>query len=173
MKNKILTIILTVLLIGASFFGANPGPAEFTVTTTVADKSYMGVTTTAYTTPDANYTAFTNHGVTASGSQTLTAFITSYSNNPAGYSITMSATEMTNQGEGLSTNSPIHYTVGANEKTYNTETSEAAVVVYTSGSLATISGVSYAISIDVDTTSFAAATTGSYTGTITFTYSTL
>lgn len=91
---KKILVVLCVMLVASVLFADAPGTAEFTVTTNVSSKAFIGVTTTAYSNPSASYTAFTNHPVTAAGDQTLTAYITSYSNNPAGYNIKMSATAM-------------------------------------------------------------------------------
>lgn len=167
MKKNIIALLLVLAVVSFGVFAA-PSPAEFTVTTTVNDNSFMGVTEETYATlgVGGEYTAFTNLGVTASGSQTFEAYITSYSNNPGGYKLSMSATAMSN-----STNAAvIHYTVGANSKSYDTETDTTAVELFTTSALTAIIGSSHKLSLTVDADSFDAATTGSYTGKVTFTY---
>ena len=167
MKKNIIALLLVLAVVSFGVFAA-PSPATFTVTTTVNDNSFMGVTEETYGTlgVGGEYTAFENLGVTASGEQTFEAYITSYSNHPAGYTLSMSATAMSN-----TTNAAvIHYTVGANSKSYDTETNTTAVDLFTTSALTAITGSSHELSLTVDADSFDAATTGSYTGTVTFTY---
>lgn len=184
MKKNLVALLLVLVVVSFGLFAdatpaSAPGNAEFTVTTTVNGVAYMGVTTAAYSTPSASaYTLFENLDVTEAGVQTFTAFITSFSNSPAGYKIAMSATAMANTSE--TGKDPIHYTIGVTKSgetpesvAYATKTGGDAVEVYNSGALAAMSGKSYPLTLSVDSDSFAAATTGSYLGTVTFAYTAL
>lgn len=168
MKKNLVALLLVLVVVSFGLF-AVVDPAEFTVTTTVNGVAYMGVTNEEYDAPNANdyYTLFTNLEIEEAGPQDFTAYITSFSNNPGGYTISMAATAMVN---GIVSSDPIHYTISANSASFDTESDTAAVVVLTTGTLGTMTGSSYLLTLDVDEESFAAAVTGDYEGTVTFTY---
>ena len=185
MKKNLVALLLVLVVVSFGLFAADPvaaqapGKAEFTVTTTVNGVAYMGVTNEQYDAPDAgDYTLFTNLKIEEAGPQDFKAYITSFSNSPAGYKIAMSATAMANTSE--TGKDPIHYTIGVTKSgetpesvAYATKTDGVAVEVYNSGALAAMSGKSYPLTLSVDSDSFAAATTGSYLGTVTFAYTAL
>jgi hypothetical protein len=94
------------------------------------------------------------------------------SNNRAGYKVTMTATAMKSTLQDQA-DAYINYTVTVNSKTITTTdatSNPASQDVITVASLAGLSSQSHAITLSVDQTSFEAAVQGSYTGTVTFTY---
>lgn len=169
--KKIISMLLILLVTGVLFADdpapTGPGPAEFTVTTTVNSEAYIGVTSNQYDTPTTTYTPFTNLPITAS---TLVnedfAYITSFSNHPAGYTVTMKATAMSNPTNAAT----INYTIEANGQNYDTSSDTTAVEIYDSNALTAMSGISHSLDLTVNSADFAAATTGAYTGTVTFAY---
>lgn len=178
--KKIISMLLILLVAGVLFADPTPATAPssatFTVKTDVNGVAFMGVTkeTFAETGVDPeDYNAYENLDVSESGEQDFTAYITSFSNTPGGYKITMSASAMTNATNAAE----IHYIVGAdngsNVVTFDTKNTQTAVEVYNSGSLTAMTGHSYPLTLSVDSESFAAATTGAYSGTVTFAYTAL
>ena len=119
---------------------------------------------------------FTNFGVTSSNLNTgaAIAYLTTQSNNRKGYKISISATAMANTVLTGHDITYINYTVYLGDDTdglptNNGTTATKADVVTVSG-LTTKTEVSYPIKIQVDSSQFAAAVDGSYSGTVTFNY---
>lgn len=181
--KKIISMLLILLVAGVLFADPTPATAPsaatFTVKTDVNGVAFMGVTKETYASKGADdgaYTLFTNLPIDADNLvNTGFAYITSFSNTPGGYKITLSATPMANTS--VTGKDPIHYTIGAktgesSSVTYTTGPASTgdAVEVFDSGALVAMSGNSYPLTLSVDSESFAAATTGAYSGTVTFTY---
>ncbi|MDT4763276.1 hypothetical protein [Sphaerochaeta sp. PS] len=171
MKKTIIATLLILIIASASIFASDD---SFTVTTTVSEKGQMKVSSAAMVgnTAAAYATAgdFTTKNITASGAQTIAAWVTTLSNKRTGYTLTMGATAMTNT-EGV-TPSYINYTVGCNSQvvTTNGGTAVAAVLIDTVTGLTGLTGKSMPISLTVDSTTFDAAVSGLHTGTVTFTF---
>ena len=136
----------------------------------------MKITAAKYTsTTPSNFdsaAAFTGPlGVTTSGTQTFNAWLSTMSNNRTGYTVSMSATAMKSTVSGQA-DSYINYTVTVNTKsiTTNKGTAVSPVDVITVTSLSALAVQSHKIALSVDQTTFNAAVQGSYSGTVTFTY---
>ncbi|MDT4763277.1 hypothetical protein [Sphaerochaeta sp. PS] len=180
MKKTIIATLLILLIASASVFAAVSD--NFTVTTTVAERGDMKVTTAAMVGHTAAaYGAladFTNLAITASGAQGtagVVAYMTTLSNKRTGYKVTMAATPMIN-GSGA-TASYIDYTVVCGTQTAATHGAAATTItgtaVDTVSGLTGLTGKSMPISLTVDGTTFDAAVAGLHTGTVTFTFTAL
>ncbi|ADY12423.1 hypothetical protein [Sphaerochaeta globosa] len=174
MKKNIVAVLLVIALSTVSAFAVDP--ASFNVSTAVNGINKMKITQAAFsgTTPASfnSALAFVGPlGVTTSGPQTFSAYLSTMSNNRIGYKVTMGATAMTSAVAGQTT-SYINYTVGVNTKSLTTAgaTVVTPVEVITVASLTGLASQSHAISLSVDATSFDAAVEGTYSGTVTFTY---
>lgn len=176
MKKNIIAVLLVIALSTVFIFAAtNPPATSFDVSTSVSGINKMKITTAAFTgtTPSSfnSATAYTGPlAVTAAGSQTFSAYLSTMSNNRVGYKVTMSATAMSSTVS--SATAYINYTVGVNSQSLTTAGATVAtpVEVITVASLTGLSSQSHAISLSVDQVSFDAAVEGTYTGTVTFTY---
>ena len=175
MKKTFITTLLILIIASASIFAA-PVTDNFTVTTTIAEIGNMKiVTTNAVPTDNAftGLTAFSTLSVNSSGDKGTVAHMATISNKRSGYKVTMAATPMTSIVSGQA-NSYIDYTVGCGGQSIVTKGTNPAVVTGTSvdtvTSLAVLTGKSLPITLSVDGTTFAKAVSGSYTGTVTFTF---
>ncbi len=149
---------------------------SFDVTTTVADIGKIKVTEA--TVGSAPYTesafdaldAYGDLAISTSGAQTFTAYMSTISNSRTGYEVTMGATPM--KSTVSSVDSYIDYTVTVNSVGLTTtgSTAVSAVTVLDVASLTGIAAQSHAITLSVDATTFDAAVSGSYLGTVTFTF---
>ncbi len=184
--KKNLIAILIIALVSVGLFATNPGPATFDITTTIGGINLMKITKAAFS--GTTETAFTEaaaytgndedgkHHVTAGGDQDITAYISTLSNSRAGYSVKLSATPMTST-IGSQT-AYINYTVTVNTtptaKTFTTDGANtvADVVLFTTGVQSAITPISHKIDLSVNSGNFAAAVEGTYTGTVTFTWTT-
>jgi len=92
------------------------------------------------------------------------------SNSRSGYTVDMDATAMVSPGSPAA--SYIDYTVTVNSISLTTDgaTPVAGETVLTVPSLTGITTQSKPITLSIDSTTFDAAVSGSYTGTVTFTY---
>lgn len=172
MKKNIIAVLLVITL--ASFAAFAVDPASFDVTTNVSGINKMKITTSTFSGTPAQFdsaAAFTGLSVTAYGAQTMSAYLSTMSNSRSGYKVSMAASAMkssiTDQADAY-----INYTVSVNSQsvTTNGAASVTPVDVVTVTSLSGLSSESHPISLTVDQTSFEAAVEGSYTGTVTFTY---
>jgi len=175
MKKTIIATLL-ILAIATTTIFATPVTDNFTVTTTIAEIGNMKIVTTGTVPTDNIFTGLTEFStlpITSSGSQGTVAYMATISNKRTGYIVTMAATPMTST-VGTAT-SYIDYTVGCGTQSIVTKGALAAVVtgtaVDTVTSLTAITGKSLPITLSVDATTFAAAVSGAYTGTVTFTFS--
>ena len=173
MKKIFITIFLVILLGSATLFAVTD---TFDVTTTVAalgkimvTEETVGIAPFTETAFDA-LDAYGDLAISSSGSQTFTAYMSTISNSRSGYTVTMGATSMISPGSPA--DSYIDYTVSVNSVDLTTTgaTAVSDVTVLTVGSLAGIAAQSHAIALSIDATTFAAAVSGTYTGTVTFTY---
>ena len=173
MKKTFIATLLILLIASASIF-AITATDNFTVTTNIGEIGLVKVSSAAIA--GHTQTAYGNAGdlatyaISSSGNQTgFTAFLTTLSNKRNGYKVTMTATAM------KSADTPttyINYTVGCGGQSILTTdaTTPPAVEVMNISSLTTLTGASKAITLDVESTSYAAAVSGSYSGTVTFNY---
>lgn len=171
MKKTTIAILLILAMVVTSLFAVTD---DFTVTTTVSELGLIKVSKTAIA--ESTLSAYngledyTTLAINSAGSQSFNAYMTTLSNKRTGYNVKLSATAMTSSVG--TTTSYINYTVGANGVTVTTN--GAAVVtpetVVTVSNLTAISGVSLPITLSVEETSFNAAVSGSYVGTVTFTF---
>ncbi len=171
MKKIYISILLALLFVTVPMFAATD---SFNVTTTVADIGLIKITeassTTATVTAFNALDAYGDLAITTSGSQTFTAYMSTISNSRSGYTVTMDATPMLSSVSSV--DSYINYTVTVNAIALTTtgSTPVAGTTILTVGSLATIATQSHAVALSIDATTFAVAVSGSYTGTVTFTY---
>lgn len=180
MKRFITGLLILIVGIGG-VFATNPDAVSFQVQTEVAGINLMRITTAKFsgtsktdfenTTTNPTYAGPLN--VTKYGNQDFTAYISTLSNSRVGYKVTMGATAMADNG------ALIQYTVTANEKSVDTSNAEngpgsdAKVIIdtFTNG-MTGVASQSHKLSLFVDQTSFNAAVEGTYTGTVTFTWTT-
>ncbi len=148
-KIDVSTIVQGInrMKITASFFSGNPGQFE---------------NAPVYTGP---------LEVTAPGDQDFSAYLSTISNNHNGYTVSMSATSMTNSVPGQAS-AYIDYTVTVNGQSVitNEATSVAPVDVITVPTMSGLGSQSHKIYINVNQTDFASAVEGTYTGMVTFQY---
>jgi len=171
MKKMFITILLVSFLATVPIFAVTD---SFDVTTTVADVGLIKVTeavsTVATVTAFNALTAYGDLAITSSGAQTFTAYMSTLSNSRSGYTVDMDATAM--KSSIGSADSYIDYTVTVNSVSLTTTgaTPITGATILTASTQTGISTQSKAISLSIDTTTFDAAVSGSYTGTVTFTY---
>ena len=149
---------------------------NFTVTTDIAEIGNVRVATTNAVPTDKDFTGlteFTNLPISTSGSQGTVAHMATISNKRTGYKVTMSATAM--KSTVGSATSYIDYTVSCGNQSIVTKGALAPTVtgtaVDTVTSLSVLTGKSMPITLSIDKPTFDAAVSGSYTGTVTFTFS--
>lgn len=171
MRRTLLATLLLLLIASTSLFAVED---SFTVTTGITLIGYMKVssaaiaanTVTAYT----NSGSFDTLGISTSGTQDFSAYMTTLCNNRTGYEVTMTATAMSST-QGSST-TYIDYTVGCG--TGSITTNGAAVIepvtIVDIGTLDVLTGNSEAITLSVDADTFNAAVAGDYAGTVTFSF---
>lgn len=149
---------------------------NFTVTTVVGNVDLMTISTTKYTgTTVATFdslTPYTTLSISSGGTQTVNAWLSTLSNNRAGFSVNMKASAMKSSISGQA-DAFINYTVscGAASVTTNNGTEITAtnpVVNYPS--LSQVTSTSNKISLSVNQTDYDKAVSGNYTGTVTFMY---
>jgi len=185
--KKNLIAILIVALVSVGLFAdntpANPDNATFQVQTTITGINEMRITAAEvgltdfataglFSTLTIGGTGEGSSELASSGKVTFSAYISTRSNNRTGYTVKVSATPMTTTAVE-SVTPTINYTVsvaGTEAGSYSTETGGAAASVISVSSLDKTSVESRAISLTVDMTDYAAAITGTYTGTVTFEY---
>ncbi len=187
MKKNLIAILIIALVSVGLFAATVPGPSSFDVTTTVLGINLMKITKAAFT--GTTETAFTNAaafqgplGVTGYGAPAnFSAYISTLSNSRVGYKVTMTATAMksTETVGQSSVDAFIHYTVTANNQSVDTSGKSGGpgaggkVVIDTlSAGLTGVAPASHQITLSVDQASFEAAVEGTYTGTVTFTWTT-
>ncbi len=174
MKKPCIVTLLILIIASATLFAVSDTD-NFTVTTTIAEIGKVkvsaaaigGNTLAAYTTAG----DLASYGISSSGNQTnFTAYLTTLSNERTGYKVSMSATAM-KSGTGASA-AYINYTVGCNSKSLTTSGASAVTVseVMNVTSLTTLTGASEALSLSIDATTFNAAVSGEYVGTVTFNF---
>ena len=175
MKKTIIAILAILIIASVSIFAVDD---SFTVTTNVAEIGLMKVSSAAIV-ANTN-TGYTNAGefltlpITTSGTQDFSAYLTVLANKRSGYEVTMAATAMTST-VGSAT-SYINYTVSLvsdplKKIVTNGATATGSVTVMDVNSLTALTGASEKLALSVDSTTFEAAVSGSYTGTVTFTFS--
>jgi len=173
--KKILPLALLIVLITTSGLLAATTD-NFTVTTVVGNVDLMKISTTLYTgTTVATFdalTPFTTLAITTGGTQTVNAWLSTLSNNRAGFRVNMKASAMKSSISGQA-NAYINYTVSCN--TASATTNNAAEVtatnpVVTYAALTAVTTTSNKVSLTVNQTDFDKALSGSYTGTVTFIY---
>ena len=177
MKKTIITTLVIMIIASASIFAALTPTDNFTVTTDVALIDKMTVSTAKFTgTTLADYnnlTAYTTFAITTqAGTKTATGWLSTLSNNRKGYSVSMKATAM--KSSEVTPAAYINYDVecgGASLTTNNGTTVTATAPVITKASpVASIGSSSTQVFVTVNAAEFQAAVAGSYTGTVTFTY---
>lgn len=175
--KRFLLILSILLVVTLGVCVAAPGPSSFDVTTTVSGINKMKITAAEFTgTAPGQFDLATAYegplAITTHGVQSFSAWLSTMSNNRAGYTVTMTATAMTSE-IAEQADSYINYEVTVNSQsitTTNTSSNPASVAVITVASLTGLAKQSHQIALTVDQTSFDAAVEGEYSGTVTFTY---
>ena len=174
MKKKLLLALLILLITTSSLFAVTTD--NFTVTTVVGNVDLMTISTAKYTgTTVATFdalTAYTTLPISSGGLQTVNAWLSTLSNNRAGFRVNMKASAMKSSISGQA-DAYINYTVTCNTASATTNngtevTASNPVVIYPS--LSAVTSTSNKISLTVSQTDFDNAVSGSYTGTVTFIY---
>ncbi len=174
MKKTLLLAVLISLITTLGLFAATTD--SFTVTTVVGNVDLMTISTTQYSGTTVStfdsLTPYTALAITGGGTQSFNAWLSTLSNNRAGFRVNMKASAMKSSISGQS-DAFINYTVSCN--TASVTTNNAAEVtatnpVVTFPSLSEVTSTSNKISLSVNQTDFDKAVSGSYTGTVTFIY---
>ena len=173
MRKTCIAILLVILFVGAPIFAATD---SFDVITTVAALGKIKITEEDVGVAPHTEAAFDlldefdELAISSSGNQTFTAYLSTISNSRSGYTVAMDATSMMSPGSPA--NSYIDYTVTVNSIGLTTTgaTAVTGVNILTVASLLGIEAQSHAIALSIDATTYAAAVSGTYTGTVTFTY---
>ena len=178
MKKNIVAVLLVIALSTAAAFAAtNPPNSSFDVKTNVSGINKMKLTTAAFP-ANGNPAAFDSAAaftgplvVSASGTQTFSAYLSTMSNNRKGYKVSMTVTAMASEVSGQAT-SYINYTVQVNGVSIETNgaTALAEQTVIDQPAMPGLSSQSHKISLIVDSTTFDEAVEGDYEGTVTFIY---
>ncbi|MBI9095434.1 MAG: hypothetical protein JEY71_11175 [Sphaerochaeta sp.] len=174
MKKTLLLAVLIVLISTSGLFATTTD--NFNVTTVVAILDLMTVSTTQYTgstvTSFDNLYPFTTLAISAGGAQTFEAWLSTLSNNRAGFRVNMKASAMKSSISGQA-DAYINYKVGCNTAfvaTNNGSEVTAPNPVVTFPSLSEVTSTSNRINLSVSQTDFDKALSGFYTGTVTFIY---
>ena len=185
MRKNLITALLLTIAFTLPIAAADAPSAAFTVSASVSAISDMRITNI-----QVNEETFGDSGNIFSGSVaivgsgdgqnmdgagnvTFSAYISAISNNPAGYTIEMSATPLTSAGTPPATINYIVSVIDAATSTadsYDTKSDSAAVEVITAESLSALGVESLPISVQVYRSEFDSAVQGTYTGTVTFNY---
>jgi len=173
MKKILLLAALILLTTTYSLFSATTD--NFVVTTEVGKVDLMTVSKTLYTgTTVASFEAlipFTTLAINSGGAQTFNAWLSTLSNNRAGFKVSLQASAMKStigQADAF-----INYTVscgGASVLTSNAATVTSTGYVVAFPGLTTVTKTSSKISLTINQTDFDKAVSGSYIGTVTFVY---
>lgn len=173
--KKILLHVLLILLITTSSLSAVTTD-NFTVTTAVGTVDLMTISTLKYTgtttTTFDNLIPYTTLPISSGGLQTVNAWLSTLSNNRAGFRVNMKASAMTSSISGQA-NAYINYTVTCNTASATTNNATevtAANPVVSFSSLSAVTSTSNKIALTVNQADFDKAVSGSYTGTVTFMY---
>ena len=178
MKKTFIASLLILIIASATLFAAVVSDTDnFTVTTQIAEIGKVKVSASAI--GGNTLSKYTNSGnvetfaINSSGNQTtFVAYLTTLSNKRTGYKVTMNATAM-KSGTGASA-SYINYTVGCDGVVGTLTTNGAATLtaleVLNIGTLSNLTGLSKALSLSIDATTYDAAVSGDYTGTVTFNF---
>jgi len=182
MKKNLIVLLIVTLLTGGLFADV-PENTSFDVTTTVAGIDEMGITKTEMTLANFDITTgnlFTTLTIGGTGGSALAtdgavsfdAYLSTRSNNRSGYTVKVSATPMVPEAVGQTTPT-INYTVsvaGTEAGSYSTADPGDPAPVITITSLEETGVQSRKISLTVNMADYNAAVQGSYTGTVTFVY---
>ncbi|HPB41709.1 MAG TPA: hypothetical protein PLR03_02650 [Sphaerochaeta sp.] len=181
MKKNLVALLLVLAVVSVGLFAADI-TKTFNLATTVQGVNKMKITAAEFTGTPGQFDAAeeaTTHTVNTYGNQqspeadSLKAWLSTISNNRAGYTVKMTAAPLKSVVGGQAT-AYIDYTVTVNGLSIETQGSEttnpAFQNVITVANLAGIAKQSHQLSIVVDQTTFEAAVAGSYTGTVTFEY---
>ncbi|NLK14071.1 MAG: hypothetical protein GX313_04925 [Spirochaetales bacterium] len=182
MKKNLVALLLVLAVVSVGLFAEPDITKTFNLTTSVQGVNKMKITAAEFTGSPGQFDGAeeaVTHVVSTYGNQqsigsdSLKAWLSTISNNRAGYTVKMTATPLKSVVEGQTT-AYIDYTVTVNNKSIATQgsstTNPAFQNVITVASLAGVARQSHQLTIVVDQTTFEAAVEGEYTGTVTFDY---
>jgi len=173
--KKILLALLILLITTSGLFAATTD--NFTVTTVVENVDMMTISDAEYTGISLiNFNGLTHHlpvTISSTGAPiNFNAWLSTLSNNRAGFTVNMKATAMKSSVSGQA-DAYINYEVSCNTASVTTNngtevTSTNPVVTYPT--LTEVTSTSNEIALTVNQGDFDKALSGSYTGTVTFMY---
>jgi hypothetical protein len=179
MKKSITAILIVAIIATASLFATTaPSPADLNLKTQISGINMMKLTKNIFSPSPASVSTFnsaeaneTLEEVSSSTNTGTIAYLSILTNKRTGFTVTMSAAALTPATDGNTFS--IDYVVTASSATYDTaaETNTSNTIVVNSG-ITGLSAFSYPVSVDLDDTDYDAALEDTYTGTVTFTYTT-
>jgi hypothetical protein len=177
MKKKIIALVLVTLIASFGLFAALPSPADLNLSTTISGKNLMKLTKTEFAPSPASENAFNTAvaneatEVVSSAADTGTiAYLSILTNKRTGFTVTMTAEALDSATVG--NDYLINYVVTAGTATYDTSDSSGTNTIVVNSGITGLSAFSYAISVDLNDAEYDAALEDTYTGDVTFTYTT-
>lgn len=174
-------LISAILVLALASFAIFADTDFFEVETKVEGVNMMKITAGQYNPTTPTPEGFEEVGafegplvINTAGDQSFTAYLSTLSNNRTGYTVSMTATAMKSSITGQA-DAYINYTVTVNSKsitTNNTTSNPTSVDVITVTGLTALAKESHQIFLSVDPITYNSAVEGSYSGTVTFTYTT-
>ena len=176
-KTLIFTFLL--ILITTLLTAADPSPATFSVSTKISAINDMKITSEpvdeeSFSDPNTTFSGSVSivgsgsgQNMDGDGNVSFSAFVSTLSNNRAGYTIKMSATPLTSEGTPPAT---INYIVTVEDVPFDTKEDTIAVDVFTVQSLGELNVESLPISVRLYRDEFDSAVAGTYIGSVTFEY---
>lgn len=178
MKKNIIAALLIAIVATVGLFAAGPAPAELNLKTSISGLNKMKLTKAEYAPATTSVSSFdqaeaneaTEEVASAADTGTI-AWLSILTNKRTGFTVSMTATSLTSDTEG--NNFSIDYVVTAENASYDTAAStNSGNAITVSSGITGLSAFSYPVSVDLDDTDYDAALEDTYTGTITFSYTT-
>jgi hypothetical protein len=177
MKKKIIALVLVTLIASFGLFAALPSPADLNLSTTISGINLMKLTEATFNPSPASVSAFntatanaTTETVSSAADTGTIAYLSILTNKRTGFTVTMTADALA--GENVDNEYLINYVVTAGTATYNTTGGTGANTIVVNSGITGLSAFSYAISVDLNDAEYDAALEDTYTGDVTFTYTT-
>ncbi|AEV29187.1 hypothetical protein SpiGrapes_1375 [Sphaerochaeta pleomorpha str. Grapes] len=178
MKKNFIALVLVALVASFGLFAAAlPQPAELNLSTTISGINLMKLTTDQFNPATPSLTLFNNAPdnetteVVSSAADTGTiAYLSILTNKRTGFTVTMTAEALDSATVG--NDFLINYVVTAGTATYDTSNGSGTNTITVNSGIAGLTAFSYPVSVDLNDTEYDAALEDTYTGTVTFTYTT-
>ena len=173
---KKIQLLAALFLLITTYSLSSAATDSFIVSTVVETVDMMTISTSKYTGTAVNtfesLDPFTNLSIANGGAQTFDAWLSTLSNNRAGFKVSLKASAMKSAISGQA-DAYINYTVSCNTASVTTNDATevtAPDLVVDFSSLSAVTSTSNKIALSVNQTDFDKAVSGSYTGTVTFIY---